>query len=135
MKKDMQFILALSVILFLASLIFKTYCINGECRGRGFLNFLIGWLGVFHLNGSKAWLANPFLIISWFFFFQKPKTALILSVIAFLFAVSFYFQQTIVYNEAGMAGKITGYKAGYWLWVSSICVMILGSLRGIFKGV
>ncbi len=135
MKKTalMKIIVVFSILLFIISLTQKTYCLDGSYSARGFLNLLIGWLGVLSSNGSKAWLANPFLLASWFLAFRKPKWALALSSIAFVFAIRFYFQDTLIKNEAGMIGKITDYKAGYWLWVSSISVLLVGGFVSILK--
>ncbi len=132
--KPMKILLIASIILFVLSLTQKTYCLDGICEARGILNLLIGWMGVLYTKGgSSAWLANPFLIVSWFFLINKPKLAFLLCALAFFFALRFYFQDTLIKNEAGIIGKITNYKAGYWLWLSSTVVMMLASIFSILK--
>ena len=133
--KQMKIFFLISVILFVVSLTQKTFCIDGVCEARGILNLFTGWLGVIYTKGgSNAWLANPLLILSWFFLTRRPKLALTFSLLAFFFALRFYFQETIIKNEAGMIGKITNYKSGYWFWLSSIVVVVLATFFLIFKG-
>ncbi len=131
---SIKIILIISIILFIISLTQKTYCLDANCGYIGFSDLLFGWLGVlYEKEGSYAWLANPFLLLTWIFIFKNPKIALVLSIIAFSFAFSFYFQKEMVKNEAGIIGKITHYKMGYWLWISSILIIILGNIVSIYE--
>ncbi len=136
MKKNriMKSILIISILIFAVSLTQKTYCLDGLCGYRGISDLLIGWLGVWYGKiGSTAWLANPFLLTAWIFLMRKPKLALLFSILSFGFAFHFYFQDSMIKNEAGHIGKITAYKTGYWLWLASIIMIFIGSVIGVLK--
>tara|TARA_R110001606_G_scaffold379260_1_gene539218 strand:+ start:1426 stop:1869 length:444 start_codon:yes stop_codon:yes gene_type:complete len=128
--KKQKIFLFISIGVFIISLTQKSYCSSyGFCDNFGFLSVLIGWLGVFMLHiPAFTWLANPLLLGSWFFFKKKPKTSLILSIIAFILMLSFLLVDEIISNEAGTKSKVVFYGLGYWLWVLSSFMMILGNL-------
>ena len=46
--------------------------------------------------------------------------------------VAFLFRQTIIVSEAPTYAKITGYAAGYWLWLTSAALAVVSALTGIF---
>jgi hypothetical protein len=77
---------------------------------------------------TLPWLANPLLIVSFFTIRHSAKTTLVLSVLSALLMLLFLCVDTIIDNEAGSHGTVTGYKAGYWLWVASSVFMMLASL-------
>jgi hypothetical protein len=117
--------LTISILVFILSLTQPAYYIDRENYNGwsdSFFLLIFGWLGVFYGGAAIAWLANPFIFSAWVLLFTKPKIALILSVIAVLFAWSFLMFDTIVSSEAPSYSKITEYKSGYWLWVCSISV-------------
>ncbi len=123
-------IVSISSILLLLSLTQNAYYIAGmeESIGSfGLIAFLIGWMG---LSGAGiSWLANPILITSWFILiFGKPKLSRILSVFALLFSLSFLLFTEIVANEGGGKKEIIAYDSGYWLWLSSCGLNLIGNL-------
>lgn len=129
-RKKKKAYLFISIFLYLIALTQKTYCTPGNCEYfSGLLNLIFGWIGVFMLHvPAFTWLANPILLISWFFFKRKPKISFILSSVAFILMLSFLLCDEIIDNEGGTRGKIICYGLGYWLWVLSSFMMILGNL-------
>jgi hypothetical protein len=93
---------------------------------------LTGWMTVF--GGYIAWLANPLLVMSWIQLFKSKYTAAALySIAAFAAAASFLLQSRIWLDEAGNIGLITARASGYWLWLSSIGIALIGSAYAAFK--
>jgi hypothetical protein len=92
-------------------------------------------LGLFASATSWAWLANPILFWAWAALAVGEKisslAALALSLVALVIAISFLFQREIMTNEAGILLPITGYRIGYWIWLSSIAVCGFGSMAAI----
>jgi len=87
---------------------------------------LIGWLPLAASN--LAWVANPLLFAAWHSIFtRRGKQAKSLSLFSLIAAGSFLAMQTVINNEGGVAVPITGYNAGYWLWVTSIGVAFLAA--------
>jgi hypothetical protein len=119
--------IAISVALFLLALTQQCYCTADSCADS-ILVFIFGWLGVFLGGSGIAWLANPFIVCSWFFTKKKQKYALPCSMLATFFCLLFLCFSTVVVNEAGHFRAITGIAAGYWLWLSSAASMLLGNL-------
>ena len=121
------FFISLGVLL--VALTQKTYC-TPDCgsHGSGFVAFLFGTLGIFVGGAYITWFANPFLILSWLFIGKRPWVSLVLSSFSLAIAFSFLTYDEIMIKEAGHYGKIVGYALGYWLWITSIAIMLLGSL-------
>ena len=123
-----------SLIVFAASLTQKGFSTAGEHPGDwspGLYLLLIGPLGL--LDGIFEWFANPFLLWAWIFsLIGKHKIALPLAVLATALIVAFLFRQTVIVSEAPTYAKITGYAAGYWLWLTSAALAVVSALTGIF---
>lgn len=121
-----------SVIVFVAALTQKGFHTAGERPGDwspGLYLLLIGLLGV--LYGIYEWLGNPVLLTAWIFSLAgKDKIALPLGVLATVLIAAFLFRQTIVASEAPTYSKISGYAAGYWLWLTSAMIAAIGALVG-----
>ena len=116
----------LSIGLFVVALTQKCYCTGNSC-GDSMAVFISGIIGIYAGGAVLCWLANPFLFFSWLFI-GKNKTSLALSSIAFLIAISFLLFNKIITTEAGHYGEITEYRLGYWLWVCSSLVMVIGNV-------
>lgn len=127
--KKQKIFLYLSIGMFIISLTQKSYCSSyGLCDNYGFLSLFIGWLGVFMLHiPAFTWLSNPLLLGSWIFFKKKPKISFILSIIAFFLMLSFLLVDEIISNEAGTKSKVVFYGLGYWLWLFSSFIMLIGN--------
>ena len=131
LKKQIKWVtLAASVVLFMAALTQECYCTNNGCGGRwsGLAIFISGVFAFMTCAAGFTWFANPLLLASSILLFIKPKIALYTSLAATAIAFSFLLFPTIIQDEAGNFSKITGYRAGYWLWCSSALVMFIGCL-------
>src|SRR2546430_2894145 len=123
-----------SIIVFAASLTQKGFSTAGEGPGDwspGLYLLVFGPLGL--LAAIFEWLANPLLLAAWIFsFVGKNKIALLLGVAATAFLAAFLFRQTIIVSEAPTYAKITGYAAGYWLWLTSAVLIVVSATVGMF---
>ncbi|MFN0728246.1 hypothetical protein [Polaribacter gochangensis] len=129
-SKKQKIFLIISIAIYIIALTQKSYCSSyGNCDNYGILSLLFGWLGVFMLHvPAFPWLANPILIIAWSLFKKKPNISFILSVVGFLLMLSFLFVDEIINSEAGTKSKVVFYGLGYWLWVLSSFIMVIGNL-------
>jgi len=50
------------------------------------------------------------------------------STIALVLSLSFLLFKQIIKDEGGNYGIITGYRAGYWLWVGTMVAVFIGNL-------
>lgn len=133
-KNIIRVTLVLSAIFFFISLTQMSFCTNGRCQNDGLTNLLMGWFTVFMLYPiGIVWLANPILFFSWIKLNKKPKTSLVSSVISLILMLSFLLFDKVVNNEAGVPQKITAIKLGYWLWVSSAFIMVIGNAFLFYK--
>ena len=126
--------LSVSLLLYLLCLPFDAFCPSGQCSAwPGYGILLFGPLGLFVSFATNwTWLANPTLFAAWIMHLVGAKImSAILSLAAFAIAVSFLFQREIMVNEAGLLLPITGYRIGYWIWLSSIAVSCFGSMATI----
>jgi hypothetical protein len=129
-NKKQKMILFLSVGIYIISLTQKSYCtIGGTCEYfSGLLNLIFGWFGVFKLHfPAFPWLANPLLFLSWFLFNKEPKKSLVLNVIVFVLMLSFLFVNKIIVNDGSTYSIVNFYGLGYWLWVLSSFIMLIGN--------
>ncbi|PYK90588.1 MAG: hypothetical protein DME35_05490 [Verrucomicrobia bacterium] len=130
-----KIIALVSVIVFGAALTRSCYSIEAHdpnASSPGFYLLLIGPIGV--LYGIYEWLANPVLLAAWIFsFLGKNKIALLLGIAASALMAAFLFRHTIMASEAPTYAKVTGYAAGYWLWLTSAVLMIVGAAVGMLK--
>jgi hypothetical protein len=128
MKIIRRTIFLISVALYILSLTQQCYCTERSCADS--LPVLI--FGIFGI-GSRGvvffvWLANPALWISWFYLFRKEKLTLYTSLFATIFSLSFLFFTEIKDGATEGIHKIINYQPGYWLWVSSACSILIGTL-------
>lgn len=104
--------------LFASSLAFTGFYV-GEARepSAALQLLLMGWLGP--LDGHFAWFANVFLLAA-LIKSNRPKTSLVLALIALAFALSFLGYKKIIVSEAPSYGRIEAYGWGYALWIASM---------------
>jgi hypothetical protein len=126
-------LLVLSIVLYIACLPFDGFCTSGSCSGWPAYSILIwGPLGLLVSPVHWTWLANPALFAAWIAqLAQGQIPAVILSFMAFIIAISFLVQRAIITNEAGITSPVTGYGAGYWIWLASIVVSWFNSMATI----
>jgi hypothetical protein len=129
---------SLSIVLFAVCLANDGYYIAGPnprawAPAWGLL--LVGWMGVF-LSGPVAWFANPALVVAWcMFYFGRYGRATLFALIAAALMLSFLLSKTVVSSESTSESKVIGYGTGYWLWIASALVLLIGSiLQWIFAG-
>ena len=130
-EKIRKTIWIISLITLGVSLLCPTYCTNVSCSGplSGLADLLFGWFAALFMGSTySAWFANPFFITAIFTNKKVPVLSLIFSVIALSIALTFLKGGTVLLNEAGHEGYITKLHVGYWLWVSSMVIMIIAAL-------
>ena len=117
-----------SIVIYIVALTQKGFCTTaGQCA-IGIVDLLVGWMGVFMLHPpAMVWLANPTLVAAWVFIKKNQRTSFILSVISLVIMLSFLLFDEIIVNESGASSKITAYGLGYWLWVLSAFIMVVGN--------
>jgi len=122
--------LSVSIIIFIISLTQDAYCTSNSSScddSPGWLVLLIGTIGVIFGGACVSWLANPFILLSWIIF-KKVKYSFVCSLLAVIFSASFLLFNKIVSDEAGNYSEIVHYHTGYWLWFSSMIVMLMGNI-------
>jgi hypothetical protein len=122
--------LIISIGLFVFSLSQECFCTSGECggKGSGLAILLFGCLGFFLSPAGFTWLANPTIFFSWIYLNKNPRQSTIAGLVAVILSCSFLFFHKIVSDESGYPKEITGCRLGYWLWISSMIVMLIGNL-------
>jgi hypothetical protein len=122
--------IALSVLALLASFTQPAFYIEGphpDAWAPSLLLFLTGWTGI--LGGSYEsliWYANPMYLAAIFCFIKGSKKAIFFSVAAVLVGLSFSLLPSILSDESGKRSKITSLEAGYWLWIISFALLLVG---------
>ncbi len=133
MKSRLIFLFVMvSVALFGFSLASDGFYIDRPSNPRawspGWCLLLIGWVTL--IDGVVAWFANPLIAVSWMLIWLRSArvVALCAALSALLLSLSFLLHSEIMTDEGGGRTAITGYGSGYWLWVSSMAVMAIGTL-------
>jgi hypothetical protein len=124
-----------SCLAFAASLFVDCFCTGDGCNYKGIFLLLFGWVGIFTGDASLAWYANPFIVASWIMTWKNHKWSLLVSCIGVIICLSFLFFKDVIDNEGGVSRAITGYRIGYWLWVSSAAIMLAGNAFDRLRGV
>ena len=122
-----QGLLAASVVLFLASLPWTSFRVDGSREGLpGWMVLLIGCLGLFDPGhpAHLAWLANPLLLLTWGMGMARTgigtrRAAVAAGGLALLLALSFPLLRTVIVGDTGPS-QVTGLGVGYWLWLASL---------------
>lgn len=121
-----------SVGIYLLSLLFPCYS-TGSTNSHSFMALIMGWIGVLSGGAAICWLANPLLWAAWMLFAKKPRVAMFFSMGAFLMAFFFLLFTEVVANENNQTQRITERKLGYWLWLGSTLVMLVGSYVQVYR--
>ena len=123
--------LSVSFMLYLLCLPLDAFCVEGSgWPGYGIL--LFGPLGMLLSSTNWTWVANPILLAAWIMLGVGARIlSAVLSLAAFVIAISFMFQLEIMTNASGHLFAVTCYRFGYWLWLSSMAVCCLGSMATI----
>jgi len=92
-------------------------------------SFLLGIICLLFGQGYLPWYANLFIVFSGLFLFgQKPTWAAGAALISTALALTTLSIQEIERNEAGTMATVTGYGAGFYLWLGSNVVLLMTSL-------
>jgi hypothetical protein len=78
------------------------------------------------------WLANPLYIFALSLFIGSNRSSILIATMATAIALSFLGWHKILVAENGRMASIVGLSAGYWLWVSSLLILMIGSI-GYFR--
>lgn len=133
-----RLIIGLSMVIFLASLTQPAFSVERGTRPAAeypsIVLLAIGWMAV--PDGAVSWLANPSLVLGWYFtqFETRRTMALVITLAALALALSFLRHDEFLLDTSGNRGVISGCCAGYWLWLSSIITLILGNSLLLFMG-
>jgi len=118
-----------SIGIFLISLACPCYDTGKEdgVVGQGGLLLLSGIMWFMFMSPGFIWLANVCLLMSWTYASKKRDKSFIMSIVAILIALCFLLYKDMIIDEGGNTTPITGHRIGYWLWVASMLVMLLGN--------
>lgn len=90
---------------------------------------MFGWMAPFATTAHLGWWANPILMISWVVGLNgRNSSAAGLAVAALVFCLLPWLFPSVMTNEAGMTQDIDGYRAGYFLWLTSAFVNLCAQL-------
>jgi len=110
----------LAFVLFVASLGFDTLIYAEDS------SFLIGIVCLLFGMSYFAWYANPLILLSGIFLLKaKPAWAAGAAAIAMLLALTTFTIERIERNEAGTMAPVSGYGAGFYLWLGCTVVLLL----------
>lgn len=130
MKKPGRTYFFVSAIIYLLSLTQETFHISGgnpSAWSNGFANLLFGFV-----SGQVTWFANPVIFLSWISLNYSSKYAIVPSLTATVLCLQFLTVDELVTSEAGHFSQIISYHFGYWLWLASAVMCLVGSLHLIF---
>ena len=89
-------------------------------------------------SGYAAWLANPIIAVTWSLYLRNARPAAPISaVLGLALALSFLLVKTVPWDpKEGDVSPIISYGIGYWLWVASATILVVGmSAEIIFRQV
>jgi hypothetical protein len=116
--------IVLAAVLFLSSLGFKTLLLS-----HGNSSFLLGFVCLLFGFSYLAWFANPLFLVSIILLsLNRSGMALATSTASLVLAATTFLIQKAPFNEAGHMANVVGYGPGFYLWIASICVILLTSV-------
>jgi len=116
----------LAFVLFVFSLGFSTLLYAQDS------SFLLGIICLLFGMGYLAWYANPFVFLTGLFLLNsKPRWALGAAAISTMLALTALSIQEIERNEAGTMAPVTGYGAGFYLWLACNVVLLATSVYSV----
>lgn len=130
MGRPATVLLAFSMLFYLVAMFtapFRVGAPDPHPWADGWQVLLTGWMGVFF--GIFAWLANPLVFGAWLLTVKRLRVqAAVLAALALLFGLSFLSRHQIVVNEAGTVEPVHLDAVGYWCWLASFGVALVGAL-------
>lgn len=99
---------------------------------------------VYFLMGSTAilgggalewfiWLANPLSLFTILYLKKDNKKALVTALVAIVMSGIFRTWNEILGSESGSMARIVSFEAGYYLWLSSIIILGIGTYLYFLK--
>lgn len=120
-------LLLLSGFIYLLSLTQNAYCLTNSCT-NSLLALIAGGLSIAIGCACYCWFANPLLVYAWVKCYRSTGRSLLASLVATLFAFGFLWIRQLPVSEAVQYEALTSRGAGYWLWLCSCFVMLIGNL-------
>jgi hypothetical protein len=136
-----------SVGLFAISLFYPAFNLSDGSSYGGLVTLLIGWMGLLGVGDEKyggigllAWYANLCLVPVWLgLVLPKFRFATIggltLVIIGLGLASSALLMKSMLIDEGGHTAEITSMGLGFYLWLSSFVICVVGYLAVITWGV
>ena len=129
--------LALSLVLYVLGLFENAFsCVQRyeeqECGMNGIMALIWGIIGsVMIIKGyfaGNSWWANPVILAVWILLLLRIRApAIVLSGVAMSLGASFLFVK-VVPGGTSADSVIIGVGTGYWLWMGSMAIALLGAL-------
>jgi len=126
-----RLLVALSLTLYVISLTQNTFCVSSGCdKWLGWGVLLNGWIEPAAIRQvgpfvALAWLANPCVGVTWVCAFTGNRfLAMIFGSAGFLFGIAFLLGRYVLVSASGAGYRITGYAAGYWIWIAGLAVAL-----------
>jgi hypothetical protein len=128
-----QKLLYLSLLLYGASLLTNVF--TGLL---GAVALAFGWMEALYFRREVgvwvafAWFANPLIWGAWILIAQAAyRRALLLSALAVLLGLGLLTGTRIVISGSGTTMNLPTLSIGYWLWIASLAVALIGALIGL----
>jgi len=134
-------IIAISVLLFLVSLLLPAFYTPDESI-PGWFALLMGWLDLLAIDqvgwGIISWFASFFLPVAWLGLiltkFRPMRIVSLMSASAGLaLALCALVMKQILISEGGNTTRILSMGAGFYLWLASFAVCIIGATVSIVQ--
>ncbi|AWA30994.1 hypothetical protein HYN48_13390 [Flavobacterium magnum] len=117
------FIISLTQSAFKAEFNNSNHMESLHCFLMGSIAFLGGGL-----LEEIIWMANPIALLSIFLLLKGNKNALTFAFIAFVIALSFSLWKKVLKSESGSQMQIISLEEGYYLWILSIAILLIGNI-------
>src|SRR5881296_83003 len=122
--------IVLAAVLFLSPLGFKTLRLS-----QGDSSFLPGFVCLLFGFSYLAWFANPLFLVSIILLsLNRSGMALATTTASLILAATTFLIQKAPFNEAGHMANVVGYGPGFYLWIASMCVVLLTSVLSMTVG-
>ena len=115
-----------SLAVYVLSLTQEAVCSSGDDCGRSIDYLIYGIFGILEGGSGWCWLANPLLFLAWRYYKFNILFPITLSFMALVLML--YFLTFEKYSNSVLAKTIESYTTGYWLWVLSATLFLLGNI-------
>jgi hypothetical protein len=124
-------LLAASLLAYLAAMPLDAFCTPGTCSEWPSYSLLfLGWIELYIFpRAGYVWLANPALMMAWWYIFRGRKLAAVaLSLTGLVLSASFLAVPKVMIAELEPPAPLLGFGLGYWLWLASAGTALLAAL-------